>query len=152
MHEGTALLTRKGTPASIPERTLFVETGEWLWTTAAVPKDRLAYPPITEIARLEEDRIAIDPKYEPVIRAAKHRAAIRAPYKLVYEPTADGARYRLFDFEKDPLDEHDLSASMPEVAARMKDELRKDVLRHAFVLPVGEHFLTRPPMPADGHW
>ncbi|MBN9160793.1 MAG: sulfatase-like hydrolase/transferase [Myxococcales bacterium] len=152
VHEGVALLTRKGRPATIPERTLFVETGEWLWTTAAVPKDRLVYPPITEIARLEDDRIAIDPKYEPVIRAAKHRAAIRAPYKLVYEPTADGARYRLFDFEKDPTDEHDLSASMPEIAARMKDELRKDVLRHAFVIPAGEHFLTRPPMPSDSHW
>ncbi len=152
VHEGIALLTRNGSPATIPERTLFVETGEWLWTTAAVPKDRLAYPPITEIAQLEDDRIAIDPKYEPVIRAAKHRAAIRAPYKLVYEPTADGARYRLFDFVKDPMDERDLSESMPEVAARMKDELRKDVLRHAFVIPVGEHFLTRPSMPSDSHW
>lgn len=152
VHEGAPLLTRRGTPGAIPERTLFVETGEWLWTTAAVPKDRLAYPPITEIARLEDDRIVIDPKYDPVIRAAKHRAAIRAPYKLVYEPTADGARYALFDFEKDPTDERDLSATMPEVAARMKDELRKDVLRHAFVIPVGEHFLTRPSMPSDSHW
>lgn len=153
VHEGKALLGPDGSVrGDVGERTLFVETGEWLWTTAAVPKDRLAYPPITEIAKLEDDRIAIDPKYEPVIRAAKHRAAIRAPYKLVYEPNADGARYRLFDFVRDPLEEHDLAAEQPAVAARMKDELRKDVLRHAFVLPAGEHFLTRPPMPADGHW
>jgi arylsulfatase A-like enzyme len=153
VHEGKALLGADGNPrGDVPARTLFVETGEWLWTTAAVPKDRLSYPPITEIARLEDDRIAIDPKYDPVIRAAKHRAAIHAPYKLVYEPSADGARYRLFDFVKDPLEERDLSTEEPEIAARLKEELRRDVLRHAFMLPVGEHFLTRPPMPADGHW
>ena len=83
--EGQAAPRRQragGPAAKASPRIHFVETGEWLWTTSAVPKDRIDYPPVTTVAHLEGDRIAMNPKYEGVIRAAKHRAAIRAPYKL----------------------------------------------------------------------
>jgi len=152
--EGQPLLTQNGTvvPQPATPRVHFVETGEWLWTTAAVPKDRIDYPPVTTLAHLEGDRIAIDPKYEGVIRAAKHRAAIRAPYKLVYEPGRAGVRWRLFDFEADPLDTKDLAAEKPAVLAELKEALRRSVVRHARVLPVGDYFLTRPAGVPEDHW
>ncbi len=154
INEGTALLESTGAVLRAPAapRTLMVETGEWLWTTAAVPKDRLEYPPVTTLAHLESDRISIDPKYEGIIRAAKHRAAIRAPYKLLYEPSRSGVRWRLFDFEADPLDEHDVADQHPAVVAELKESLRRSVLRHSRVLPVGDYFLTRPPSPPEDHW
>lgn len=152
VQDGLPLLTSEGTPKPMPPRTHIVETGEWLWTTAAVPKDRIEYPPITELAQLEGDTIAIDPKYEGVIRAAKHRAAIRAPYKLLYEPSRSGVRWRLFDFEKDPFDTNDLAASEPQVLAELREALRRSVLRHSRVIPVGDFFLTRPPNPHEEHW
>ena len=152
--EGQALLDETGAVVAPPAqpRVLMVETGEWLWTTAAVPKDRIDYPPVTTIAHLEGDRIAIDPKYEGVIRAAKHRAAIRPPYKLVYEPSRAGVHWRLFDFEADPLDTKDLAAQLPQVVEELKDALRRSVVRHSRVLPVGDWFLTRPPGPPEDHW
>ena len=154
VHEGLSIIGEDGRPRTVgaPPRTFAVETGEWLWTTAAVPKDRLDYPPITALARLDGDRIAIDPKYEPVIRAAKHRAVIRAPYKLLYEPSRAGVRWRLFDIEADPLEKNDLSAQKPEVLADLKEALRRSVVRHGNVLPVGDYFLTRPQGVPDHHW
>lgn len=152
--EGTPLLTATGDVVARPAapRVHMVETGEWLWTTAAVPKDRIDYPPVTTLAHLEGERIAIDPKYSGVIRAAKHRAAIRAPYKLLYEPSRSGVRWRLFDFEADPFDTKDLAAEKPQVLSELKEALRRDVLRHANVLPVGDYFITRPPGIPEDHW
>jgi hypothetical protein len=152
--EGQAILDASGlvTPPPAEARVLFVETGEWLWSTSAVPKDRIDYPPVTTLAHLEGDRIAIDPKYEGVIRAAKHRAAIRAPYKLLYEPGRSSVRWRLYDFEADPLDAHDLAGQRPEVLAQLKAALRHSMVRHARVLPVGDYFLTRPAGIPEDHW
>lgn len=152
--EGQPLLDEHGAvlPPPAKARIHMVETGEWLWTTPAVPKDRLDYPPVTTLARLEGDRISIDPKYAGVIRAAKHRAAIRAPYKLVYEPSRAGVHWRLFDIDADPLDTKDLATEKPEVLAELKEALRRSVLRHASVLPVGEWFLTRPETIPEDHW
>lgn len=150
LHEGRALFQADGAvlPAT-EERIFFAETGEWLWTTPAVPKERLEYPPITELATLEEGRIVIDRKFMPVIRAAKHRAAIRRPYKLVYEPRQSGVVYRLFDFEADPLDKNDLAEQRPEVVRELAEALRLHVLRHPHLLSVRDFIVTRPPPPPE---
>lgn len=152
IHEGLALIEPKGAYIPPPVRTHVVETGEWLWNTAAVPKDRIEYPPITELAKLDRDRIVIDPKFEGVIRAAKYRAAIRVPYKLVYEPSRSGVRNRLFDIVADPLEQTDIAASHPEIVLELKASLRRDVLRHPSVLAVGDWFLTSPPGVPEKHW
>jgi arylsulfatase A-like enzyme len=153
VQDGISLIDYKGNPKpQKPGRVHVVETGEWLWNTVAVPKDRIEYPPITALAKLEKDRIVIDPKYEGVIRAAKHRAAIRAPYKLTYEPSRAGVRWRLFDFVADPLDTKDIAAERPEVTAELREALRRSILRHGRVLPVGDYFLTQPPSVPVEHW
>ncbi len=146
VQEGTPLLAQGGTPVALPsDRIFYAETGEWLWPTPAVPAARIEYPPITALARIEEERIVIDETHLPAIRAAKHRAAIGPPFKLLYVPTPSGVEWRLYDIEKDPLDEHDVSDRYPEVTERLRAALRHSVLRFSHMLPVGDFFLTRPP-------
>jgi hypothetical protein len=153
VQEGTVLLEPDGTPATLsPGRVFFAETGEWLWPTVAVPPDRVAYPPITELAKLENDRIVVDDRYMPVVRAAKHRAAISPPYKLVYRPDRAGATYALFDIESDPFDERDISPEQPELAERLKAALKRSVLRHAPMIEVDGYFLTRPAPPPEEYY
>ncbi len=151
-HEGVPLLASTGLQRPPLPRTFTAETGEWLWTTNAVPKNRMEYPFITGLARLEKGRIEIDPKYDPVIRASKHRAALRWPYKLDYEPSSDGVAWRLFKLDDDPFQDRDVAAQYPREAADLKAALRKAVLRHPNVLAVGDYFITRPPMPPEEEW
>src|SRR5262249_35729843 len=137
IHEGMPLLDQAGALLPLPhDRVLFSETGEWLWATAAVPKDRLDYPPITGMAGLEHGRIVIDRKYYPVIRSAKHRVAVRWPYKLVYEPHKDAIAYHLYKDDEDPLEQHDLAEQKPDIAADLKEQLRLDMVRHPDLMSV----------------
>jgi hypothetical protein len=153
IHEGVVLLGSDGKPRPVaPNRVHFAETGEWLWTTPAVPADRIDYPPITQLANLEDDRIVIDERFAPEIRAAKHRAVIRFPYKLHYAPGQHGVIYRLFRIDQDPMEQHDLLASEPVVAEELKALLRRQMLRDPRMLAVGDYFVTRPPMPPEESW
>ncbi len=145
IHEGIALLDARGGSVETPrDRVLFAETGEWLWPTAAVPEDRLEYPPITGMAKLEQGRIVIDRKYYPVIRSAKQRAAVRWPYKLTYEPRKSAVVYRLYKLDDDPFEERDVAAEQPQIAEELKRQLRLDVLRHPDVMSVRDYFVSRP--------
>jgi hypothetical protein len=152
IHEGAALLANDGR-ATVPDlRTFFVETGEWLWPTPAVPAERLVYPPITVLAEVARDRIVIGERFLPVIRAAKHRAAIRPPWKLVYRPGPKGATWSLYDVERDPLDTTDVGGENAEVFAELKGALVHSVLRFSHMVAVGDHFLTRPPAPPEEYY
>jgi arylsulfatase A-like enzyme len=148
-HEGIELMNAFGQENYIPERIFTAETGEWLWTTNAVPKDRLEYPPITGIAKLEHNRIVIDEKYMPVIRAAKHRAVIKYPFKLSYEPARDAVHFHLYKVDDDPWEEHDVSAQYPAVDAALRNELFTSILAHAQMLRTGDYLVTRPPAPIE---
>jgi hypothetical protein len=151
-HEGVALLNDHGQPMSVPPRTHFAETGEWLWPTPAVPKDRIAYPSITRLASLEGHRIVIDEKFGPEIRAAKYRAVIRPPYKLSYEPGASQVSYHLYRIDRDPYDDNDLATVEPAVLEDLKGQLSASMLRDPRILPVAGYFLTRPESPAPESW
>ena len=140
------------TIASAVDRIFFAESGEWLWPTPAVPAARIEYPPITTLARIEEGRIVIDEPFLPVIRAAKHRAAMLAPFKLVYVPTQAGVAWRLYDFEHDPHEQTDVSDRYPEMTERLRTALRRSVLRFSHILPAGDYFLTRPAAPLEEYY
>ena len=153
VQEGVALLRSDGAPAPLPEgRIFFAETGEWLWPTGAVPTDRIAYPPITALAAIEDGRVVIEERYLSVIRAAKHRVAILPPYKLVYRPTAAAAEWSLYDTARDPFDEHDISAKEPALAAKLRAALVRSVLRFPSMLAEGDYFLTRPAPPLEEYY
>ena len=146
VQEGIALMTAGGAPIAPPvDRIFFAESGEWLWPTPAVPAARIVYPPITTLARIEEGRIVIDEPHLPVIRAAKHRAALLPPFKLLYAPAPLGVEWRLYDMERDPWEEHDVTDRHPDVAERLREALRHSVLRFSHMLPAGDFLLTRPP-------
>jgi arylsulfatase A-like enzyme len=145
VQEGIALLASDGAVVAPPaDRIFFAESGEWLWPTPAVPSARIDYPPITTLAEIEQGRIVIAESFLPVIRAAKHRAAILPPFKLLYLPAPKAVEWRLYDVERDPWDEHDLSERYPEVAERLRAALRHSVLRFSHMLVEGDFFLTRP--------
>jgi arylsulfatase A-like enzyme len=153
IHEGTALFSSDGALATLPEgRTFFAETGEWLWPTAAVPAERLEYPPITALANVVGGRIVIEERFLPVIRAAKHRAALLPPWKLVYKPGPKAVGWSLYDFEQDPWEARDLAAERPEVFAELQSALVRSVLRFSHMVSVGGYFLTRPPAPPEEYY
>jgi hypothetical protein len=153
VQEGLALLSKDGIPLDLPkERVFFAETGEWLWPTAAVPSPRVAYPPITALATIEDGRIVIEERFLPVIRAAKHRCAFLPPFKLLYRPAPEGVAWRLFDVDRDPEERRDLSTSEPALTARLRAALRHSVLRHAHMLAEGDYFLTRPDPPPEEYY
>ena len=150
VQEGIPLLDSAGTLSQLPANRIFMaETGEWLWTTNAVPKDRIEYPPVTGIAKLEKNRIVIDEKYLPVIRAAKHRAVIRPPYKLTYEPSKDGVGIHLYNIEDDPFEEHDVSQRNRDITIELKEALFTNILGHPYLLRTGDFIVTRPPLPPE---
>jgi arylsulfatase A-like enzyme len=153
VQEGTPLLAHDGSPITLPaDRIFFAESGEWLWPTPAVPSARIAYPPITTLARIEEGRIVIEEAFLPVIRAAKHRAALLPPFKLLYAPTPTGVEWRLYDVEQDPLEKSDLRDRYPEMTERLAAALRHQVLRFSHMLPVGDYFLTRAAAPPEEYY
>jgi hypothetical protein len=153
VQEGVPLLSRDGTPVALPaDRIFFAESGEWLWPTPAVPTARIAYPPITALARIEDGRIVIEEPFLPVIRAAKHRVAFLPPFKLLYAPAPTGVEWRLYDVESDPLEERDVTGSHNDVAERLRTALRHSVLRFSHMLPAGDFFLTRPPAPPEEYY
>ena len=145
VQEGVALLGRTELPAAARGRIFFAETGEWLWPTAAVPP-RIDYPPITALAAIEHGRIVIEERYLPVIRAAKHRAAILPPFKLVYDRRR-GGEWSLYDTRRDPWDEHDIAARARggRAASRGAGPLGAQVLAHAGLRETT--FRTRPAPP-----
>lgn len=152
VHEGSPLLSTGGEVTAPEKRTFFAETGEWLWSTNAVPKTRVAYPPITGLASIEKNRIAIDAKWEPVIRSAKHRAVVRPPWKLMYEPGDGHVDWHLYRIDQDPYDDHDVIADNPAVADELRAALRQSVLRHPQMLEVDGFFVTRAPPPPEEEW
>jgi arylsulfatase A-like enzyme len=153
VEEGIALLSADGAAAPLPEgRIFFAETGEWLWPTPAVPAERLEYPPITAMATVERDRIVIEERFLPVIRAAKHRAALLPPWKLVYRPGPTSVAWSLYDVEHDPFEVHNLGDAHPDKLSELRSALVHSVLRFSHVIAVGDYFLTRPPAPPEEYY
>ncbi len=120
----SALIEHPEQPWDFP---VFAETGIWLAAEAtfAGDKDALIYPPITRILYADslDDTLALQPGYTDLQVEAKHRMLRRGAFKLVYEPTIEAARWKLYDVNADPGNEHDLSVGKPEVLAAMKREL-----------------------------
>lgn len=126
----------------------FSETGLWFtlegegWT----PQDRLFYPEVLG-GLMDVDAeggydIRLKDEYRNLVIAAKHRCVIYENWKLIYRPLVNGVDLQLYDIEKDPLNETDLSREKPEIKDMLWRKLKgwmledpNNVYRGGYVLP-----------------
>ncbi len=126
----------------------YSETGLWFtlegegWSSS----DRLFYPEVLGgLMEVDAERgyeISLKDEYRNLVIAAKHRCVIYRNWKLIYRPLVDGVDLQLFDIEKDPLNETDLSSEKPEIKNMLWSKLKgwlledpKNVYRGGYVLP-----------------
>ena len=69
--------------------------------------------------------IVLNPIYEKIVVAAKHRTLIDGDFKLIYMPTKQGVRYELFDRRNDPNNFHDLASTDVVHLAELRQSLIK---------------------------
>jgi arylsulfatase A-like enzyme len=127
-----------------PARDVLAETGLWLNGPATV--DGVRYPALPEL--LEADarddfQLVLKPRYEDIVVEAKHRMLRRGPWKLLYIPTADGARYELYDMIADPTQARDRfadTADAPSLVRALRKSLARDPERE---LDARDHLVRR---------
>ncbi len=113
-------------------RPVYIETG--LSEPRYWVKGHRRYPFRTVSERYSADpetgRVHIRPKFKPQLIAAKDRAVVVGPWKLVWLATTDGGRVELFNRGLDPLNLRDLSDKFPDrvadLAAVMRPYLEAD--------------------------
>lgn len=126
----TALLDDPHRELDLP---IFSETGLWLASNVVFrdEPDALTYPEITDILTADgkDDTLILRPELYDLTVTAKHRMYQRGQYKLVYEPTKNGANYRLYDVMNDPANQNNLAAIETERLEAMKRELHRWLAR-----------------------
>ena len=109
-----------------PTLTAYSETGLWFSRAGNswFHKERIDYPGISGLLSFDPGHsgdIILNPGYEQLVISAKHRSLIRGDYKMIYQPTHDGALFRLYNRKKDPENRIDLSKNEPEQLLRLKE-------------------------------
>ena len=93
---------------------------------------RLKYPGVSGLLDFDHgmsQEIVLNPHFEKIVAAAKHRSIVKGDYKLVYLPTEEGVRFSLYDETNDPENLSDLAVSRPQVVSTMKELFFKTVFR-----------------------
>ncbi|NIA21587.1 MAG: sulfatase-like hydrolase/transferase [Anaerolineaceae bacterium] len=108
--------------------------------------DYLRYPPLSqtlEVTELDNGQVGIKRQYLDVMVTARQRMVRTPQWKLLYLPLTDGARYELYDLERDPECSKDVKEAHPEVFERLKSRLwewmEQDPLRERR----GEHMVRK---------
>lgn len=114
--------------APLEPRLAFAETE--LWFTEVVPgvppELRLPYPGILQLIEIDgrhHAEIVLRDDVRDVTTVARHRMVRDARFKLLYAPTRQGARYFLYDTERDPAETEDVAPAFPEEVARLRRAL-----------------------------
>ncbi|MFH2009587.1 MAG: sulfatase [bacterium] len=136
----------RGGPGN-PERAAFMETG--LWFTPLPPglaqSMRMQYPPVLAgLVKLDQKRrgdLVLNPQYETLVVAAKHRAIRTTRWKLIYIPLAAGVTHELYDVWQDPLCSRNVADKHPKVTARLKKRLNDWMRKERGALGVGSYVL-----------
>jgi arylsulfatase A-like enzyme len=133
-----------------PDRAAFMETGLWFTPKpqGVDPTLRIDYPPVLHgLVSLDQKRggdLVVNPRYETLVVAAKHRAIRTQRWKLVYVPLIRGVRHQLFDLKADPYCTRDVAASHPKVTARLVTRLRRWMRGEPGSIQVGDYVLPGP--------
>jgi arylsulfatase A-like enzyme len=104
----------------------FAETGLWLIRSGPgfTRNERLPYPEVWQITDADADGdLYLTPELEDTVVAAKHRAVRTPRWKLLYQPTPAGVRWRLFEVAVDPFQLHDVADDHPDVVAELRARL-----------------------------
>jgi arylsulfatase A-like enzyme len=124
----------------------FAETELWFTSQGPGfgPDERLPYPTITGFTDLApDDDIFLRPEWEPTVIVAKHRAIRTERWKLVYQPTRAGVRWRLYDVVADPDEQHDVIAAHAEAKQALEHELGAWMLGDARMTWRGDFLVPR---------
>lgn len=114
--------------AAPEQRTAFSESEIWFSRGGAgfFQDKRLDYPGITGLLSFDQGysgEIVLNPLYERMIVAAKHRMLIDGDWKVIYMPTARGIEYELYDRRRDPKNLNDLAGENLMKLEEMKAKL-----------------------------
>jgi arylsulfatase A-like enzyme/GT2 family glycosyltransferase len=104
----------------------YAETGLWLTALPGAPVNHLRYPSLLDLVEVQDKRsgtLSIRPEYRQIINEAKDRMVRHGPWKLVYQPTSDGALYSLYNVTEDPECRHDRGADHPSILAELQRRL-----------------------------
>ncbi|MEM7180641.1 MAG: sulfatase-like hydrolase/transferase [Spirochaetota bacterium] len=132
--EGKSLLKLAQRPQE--KRFVYSETGVWFSDRGEhfFQKQRIPYPNILKLHRVvpeENYQIMItNPKYNKLLRFAKHRAILSSNFKLIYIPTPNGVTYELFHRQKDPGNLQNLWSPQHPEGKEMRDHLHSLVSRY----------------------
>ena len=108
-----------------PVLSAYSETGLWFARGGSpyYQKERLEYPGISGLLSFDPGHtgdIIINPRYEDLVITAKHRSYIKGDYKLLYFPTHDGAKFKLYQRWDDPQNLNDIGGKSPGLLREMK--------------------------------
>jgi arylsulfatase A-like enzyme len=104
------------------------ETGIWVTDVPGMPVNHLRYPDLFDLLEVPDKQtgtLAIKQEYQDVVVKAKDRMIRHGRWKLTYQPLRDGARYALFDVERDPDCLCDVAVEHPKVVADLEARLRR---------------------------
>jgi arylsulfatase A-like enzyme len=118
-----------------PDLDAYAETGIWFAADGSgfFQERRLHYPGIAGLLNFDQGysgEVVLNPLFEPIIIAAKHRMLISGDDKLIYQPTENGIVFELYDRRADPDNLRDISAAEPERLGAMKLKFFDFVRRH----------------------
>ena len=108
------------TPPRLPA---YNESGIWLTDLPGMPEDHLRYPNLLQLLDIpdrDSGTFAIRETYQDLIIEAKDRMIRLGRWKLTYQPTEQGALYRLFDLESDAGCRDNIIEDHPEIAHELR--------------------------------
>lgn len=105
----------------------FGETEYWLTPSGPGfgPEDRIPYPGVTGATEIAaDDDVVLRPEWEDTVVVGKHRSLRTLEWKLIYEPTRAGVRWRL-ERAGAVGESPDVSAEHPDVVAALRPRLER---------------------------
>jgi arylsulfatase A-like enzyme len=132
---------------ALSEELAYAETELWLGEVPIPAELRMPTPSLahlTEVDAEHGDEVVLAPEVEATTLVARHRMVRDLRWKLVYAPTRAGAKYLLFDTERDPEERTDVAAGHPAEVARLKGELWRWMLRDPRMEERGGVLVLRP--------